>query len=299
MEEKNDLLENLQGLDPDTLAILSGAQITKVGQLLQLQQEPDELGLLSCGVPLIELVDACDAAVSQFSARRQLESRPTETICTSLPDLNEALGGGLLRGGITVFNGNSKCLTLVTRLVARHKCKLIIVGGGSGARVSQFQGKKLIVPTVWKLIDCLDAVRDDAVAMEAIGGVSSDVIIIDGISRLITPALCIRSEARTKVRGTVCKISAALRTLATDANLSVVIISAEEACTSFDRMWEHVVDARVEFGWQSSTKEDEENDAIIEEESPVSRDDPNHYQALITRKNGDDRRIDVDMKYLL
>lgn len=295
MEEKRDLLENLPGLEPDTLAILNEAQITKVGQLLQLQKSADELGLLSCGVPLLELLESCKAAVSEFGARRQLDFQPNETISTSFSVLNEALDGGLVRGGITVFNGNSKCLTFVTQILAGQECTLIIVGGGSGARVSQFEGKKLLVPSVWKLVDCLDAVRDDAVAMQALGCFSSDVIIVDGISRLLAPALGIRSEARTKIRGTVCEISAALRSLATDSNCSVVIIAPEDACSSFDRMWVHVADARVEF---ISAKVRDENDTAVEGED-VSQPAPDPSQVRISRKNGASTIIPGDLESLL
>lgn len=299
MEEKSDLLENLPGLEHDTLAMLNDARITKVGQLLQLQQEPDEFGLLSCGVPLIDLVEGCNAAVSKFGARRQLELRPTETISTNLTALNEAFDGGLLRGGITVLNGNSKCLNFTTRLFSRHKCTLIIVGGGSGARVSRFEGRKLIVPSVWKLIECLIALHDDMIALQAIGGVSSDVIIIDGISRLLTPALGIRSEARSKIRGTVCDISAALRSLATDANCLVVIIAPEDACTSYDSMWEHVVDARVEFTLQSYNREFEETETQVEERLALPGRGSDRCEARITRKNGVGETIDFDMASLL
>ncbi len=265
------------GIEEDVIASLSNEQITRVNHLLK--RESQELKVPEKSLTAISVA---------LGARRRILGIPeaNKYISTGIVGLDTALGGGLLRGGLTEFCGLGvsilACCALET--AASLSTTQVVVGGGSGIHLMHGSKSRLVIPNVWDVTECVNAIRRDELALRTLGRPQTEIVLIDGVTRQLDASLGTGGPySRARVRAETSHIATGLRELALDTNCAVLVVSPSPA-TGIRRMWEQVLDARVDVSVICVEKGNQ--DEYNRESNSVSRKKYGHVSARVTRKDG-------------
>lgn len=226
-----------------------------------------------------------------FGARRRVlvKPEPNKYLSIGITELDNALGGGLLRGGLTEFCGqgaSTLACNALDAVASSNNVTLLVVGGGSGIGRSNCAKHRLAVPNIWHVVECLSAIRRDGLAMQTIGGPLADVVLIDGLTRMLDACLGTGGPfSRAKVRAETCHIATSLRELVVDTNCSVLIVSSSPI-GGIRRMWEQVLDTRVDTSQICSERGCQHEYIRESDDADVYRRVCYHISARVTRKHG-------------
>eukprot|EP00171_Calliarthron_tuberculosum_P008273 IDg8273t1 len=290
------LLRDIRGIDEQTLEKLHAVPITTLSHLIR--QNPSELQRL-CGVPATEVRRALAAIATAVGARRQLDPPEKAWVRTGIDELDNALGGGLLRGGLTEIcgRGSIPLSAYALRAAAPAARVHLVVGGGSG-RLRTCGARRLFVDGPYKLLECLDALRADSLALRALGAHATlpVLIVVDGVTRSLGLTFGMGAPVRAQARSRVDRVATALRMLATDSRAAVVIITPPKKAL-LGRAWPHVVNARVilhpicvSLGCYRDYTDDIDADT-----GGFAQRVCTHVGAYVTRKDGPRSLVELDL----
>ena len=172
------------------------------------------------------------------------DARP---VSTGLPELDRVLGGGLVRGSVTVVGGEpgigkSTLLLQVAAARARAGAPVLYVSGEeSGAQVRDRAGRLgSMDPALWLLSE-----TQVGAVVSAMDELSPALVVVDSIQTLVDPDVASSPGSVTQVRDTAHRLVQEAK----QRDVAVVLIGhvTKDGALAGPRVLEHVVDTVLSF----------------------------------------------------
>ncbi len=165
-------------------------------------------------------------------------------VSTAIPELDRVLGGGLVRGSVTLLGGEPGIgkSTLLLQLLAAWDGPSLYVSAEESAQQVRLRAERLgaIGPRLW-----LHAETSLPHVLDAIAETQPEVVVIDSIQTVVDPATTSMPGGVGQVRGCAQR----LVDLAKAGDVAVVLVGhvTKDGGLAGPRVLEHVVDTVLQF----------------------------------------------------
>lgn len=186
-------------------------------------------------------------AKSKVTGLFQVDMKEEERILTNIRELDRVLGGGIVRGSLTLVGGDpgigkSTLLLQVCRNLANQKRKVLYVSGEESLRQIKMRASRLgdFVEELYLLCE-----TDIDIICNTIEQEVPDMVVIDSIQTMCTDQVSSAPGSVTQVR----EVTSMLMQLAKRLNIATFIVGhvTKEGVVAGPRTLEHMVDTVLYF----------------------------------------------------
>lgn len=186
-------------------------------------------------------------AKSKVTGLFQVDMKEEERIMTNIKELDRVLGGGIVKGSLTLVGGDpgigkSTLLLQVCRNLANQKKKVLYVSGEESLRQIKMRASRLgdFLEELYLLCE-----TDIDIICSTIEKETPDMVVIDSIQTMCTDQVSSAAGSVTQVR----EVTSMLMQLAKRLNIATFIVGhvTKEGVVAGPRTLEHMVDTVLYF----------------------------------------------------
>lgn len=186
-------------------------------------------------------------AKSKVTGLFQVDMKEEERIMTNIKELDRVLGGGIVRGSLTLVGGDpgigkSTLLLQVCRNLANQKRKVLYVSGEESLRQIKMRASRLgnFAQELYLLCE-----TDIDIICNTMEQENPDMVVIDSIQTMCTDQVSSAPGSVTQVR----EVTSMLMQLAKRLNIATFIVGhvTKEGMVAGPRTLEHMVDTVLYF----------------------------------------------------
>lgn len=177
----------------------------------------------------------------------QVTSREEERVSTEIPELDRVLGGGIVRGSLTLVGGDpgigkSTLLLQVCRNLANKRIKVLYISGEESLKQIKMRAERLQTFQEDMLLLCETNIE---VACQVITKNQPDMVVIDSIQTMCSEEVSSAPGSVSQVR----EVTSQLMILAKQTGIAVFIVGhvTKEGVVAGPRTLEHMVDTVLYF----------------------------------------------------
>lgn len=177
----------------------------------------------------------------------QVTSKEEERISTEIPELDRVLGGGIVRGSLTLVGGDpgigkSTLLLQVCRNLANKKIKVLYISGEESLKQIKMRAERLGTFQEDMLLLCETNIE---LACQAITKAEPDMVVIDSIQTMCSEEVSSAPGSVSQVR----EVTSKLMLLAKQTGTAIFIVGhvTKEGVVAGPRTLEHMVDTVLYF----------------------------------------------------
>lgn len=184
---------------------------------------------------------------SKVTGLFQVDMKEEERIMTNIKELDRVLGGGIVKGSLTLVGGDpgigkSTLLLQVCRNLANQKKKVLYVSGEESLRQIKMRASRLgdFLEELYLLCE-----TDIDIICSTIEKETPDMVVIDSIQTMCTDQVSSAAGSVTQVR----EVTSMLMQLAKRLNIATFIVGhvTKEGVVAGPRTLEHMVDTVLYF----------------------------------------------------
>lgn len=184
---------------------------------------------------------------SKVTGLFQVDMKEEERIMTNIKELDRVLGGGIVKGSLTLVGGDpgigkSTLLLQVCRNLANQKKKVLYVSGEESLRQIKMRASRLgeFLEELYLLCE-----TDIDIICNTIEKETPDMVVIDSIQTMCTDQVSSAAGSVTQVR----EVTSMLMQLAKRLNIATFIVGhvTKEGVVAGPRTLEHMVDTVLYF----------------------------------------------------
>lgn len=184
---------------------------------------------------------------SKVTGLFQVDMKEEERIMTNIKELDRVLGGGIVKGSLTLVGGDpgigkSTLLLQVCRNLANQKKKVLYVSGEESLRQIKIRASRLgdFLEELYLLCE-----TDIDIICNTIEKETPDMVVIDSIQTMCTDQVSSAAGSVTQVR----EVTSMLMQLAKRLNIATFIVGhvTKEGVVAGPRTLEHMVDTVLYF----------------------------------------------------
>lgn len=186
-------------------------------------------------------------AKSKVTGLFQVDMKEEERILTNIKELDRVLGGGIVKGSLTLVGGDpgigkSTLLLQVCRNLANQKKKVLYVSGEESLRQIKMRASRLgdFFEELYLLCE-----TDIDIICNTIEKETPDIVVIDSIQTMCTDKVSSAAGSVTQVR----EVTSMLMQIAKRLNIATFIVGhvTKEGVVAGPRTLEHMVDTVLYF----------------------------------------------------